>query len=197
HELILVDGGSSDTTISLSKPLVDQDLTSKSGRARQMNRGAAVAENEVLLFLHADTQLPADTVQQIDVVLKGYMKVWGRFDVTLSGENFMFRVIERMINLRSCLTGVATGDQAIFVRRAVFEQFGGYAQIPLMEDVALSKTLRSISRPCCIKSPVVTSSRRWEEHGIFKTIGLMWWLRFQYFIGIDPSKLANSYRYKD
>ena len=197
HEVILVDGGSSDQTLELSEPLVDKALTSKPGRARQMNSGAVMAENEVLLFLHADTQLPNDATQQIDDVLKQFMRVWGRFDLNLSGDRSMFRIIERMINLRSCITGVATGDQAIFVRRGVFELSGGYAEIPLMEDVELSKFLRTISKPCCISSPVVTSSRRWEEHGVFKTIGLMWKLRFLYFIGVDPARLADSYRYED
>lgn len=195
HELIVVDGGSSDQTLQLSEPLVDHAIQSHPGRARQMNRGAALASNETLLFLHADTRLPDDATQQIDAALNRTMKVWGRFDVRLSGERFIFRIIERMINLRSCLTGVATGDQAIFVRRGIFELFGGYAEIPLMEDVELTKSLRTISRPCCIDSPVVTSSRRWEEHGIVKTIWLMWRLRFLYFVGADPTRLAVSYRY--
>jgi len=194
HEVIVVDGGSDDQTWQLSEPLVDHAIQSHPGRARQMNRGAALASNEILLFLHADTRLPDDATQQIDAALNCTMKVWGRFDVRLTGQPFMFRVIERMINQRSCITGIATGDQAIFVRRAVFELFGGYAEIPLMEDVELTKSLRSISWPCCIKSAVVTSSRRWEKNGIVKTIWLMWRLRFLYFIGVDPRKLAASYR---
>ncbi len=197
HELIVVDGGSDDQTLQLSEPFVDHAIQSHPGRARQMNRGAALATNEILLFLHADTRLPDDAEQQIDAALNRTMKVWGRFDVRLSGEHFMFRVIEWMINLRSCITGVATGDQAIFVRRGIFKLFGGYAEIPLMEDVEFTKSLRTISRPSCINSPVVTSSRRWETDGIVKTIWLMWRLRFLYFIGVDPRKLAASYRYKN
>jgi rSAM/selenodomain-associated transferase 2 len=195
HEVIVVDGGSTDQTMQLAEPLVDQIIQSASGRAHQMNCGAALASHEILLFLHADTRLPSDAAQQIDTTLGRSMNVWGRFDVTLSGVHFMFRVIERMINLRSRLTGVATGDQAIFVRRGVFELFGGYAEIPMMEDVEFSKCLRTISKPCCIHSPVVTSSRRWEEHGIFKTVLLMWRLRLLYFIGVAPEKLAANYRY--
>lgn len=195
HELIVVDGGSDDQTLQLAEPLVDHAIESPAGRARQMNSGAALAAREILLFLHADTRLPDDAAHQIDAALNRTMKVWGRFDVRLSGRHFMFRVIERMINLRSCISGVATGDQAIFVRRGVFELFGGYAEIPLMEDVELAKSLRSISRPCCINSPVVTSSRRWEEYGIIKTIWLMWRLRFLYFIGVDPQRLVDIYRY--
>lgn len=194
HEVILVDGGSSDQTLKLAKPLVDHALQSKLGRALQMNNGAVMATNDILLFLHADTRLPRDATQQIERALNRMMNVWGCFDVNLSGSRFMFRVIERMINLRSRLTRVATGDQAIFVRRGVFELFGGYAEIPLMEDVELSKTLRTISKPCCIKSPVVTSSRRWEEYGTFKTVLLMWRLRLLYFFGRSPELLAKLYR---
>jgi len=197
HEVILVDGGSSDGTLAHSELLVDQALSTKSGRAHQMNRGAAAATNEVLLFLHADTRLPSDAAQRINESMDRIMRVWGRFDVKLSGKHFMFRLIERMINLRSCVTGVATGDQAIFVRRGIFELFGGYSEIPIMEDVELTKSLRTISRPCCIDSPVVTSSRRWEENGIMRTVVLMWRLRFLYFIGADLSKLASSYHYED
>lgn len=194
-ELIVVDGGSDDQTLQLSEPLVDHTIETYAGRATQMNVGAALASNEVLLFLHADTHLPNDAHQQINNSLNRTMKVWGRFDVRLSGEHFMFRIIEKMINLRSCLTGVATGDQAIFVRKGVFDLFGGYAEIPIMEDIELTKTLRTISKGCCIRSSAITSSRRWEEHGIFKTVGLMWRLRLQYFLGGDPRKLADSYRY--
>lgn len=191
----MVDGGSDDHTLELADPLVDHAIQAAPGRAKQMNSGAALASNEILLFLHADTYLPNDAHQQINSALNRTMKVWGRFNIVLSGEHFIFRIIERMINLRSCLTGVATGDQAIFVRRGVFELFGGYAEIPIMEDVELTKTLRTISRGCCIKSPADTSSRRWEEHGIFKTILLMWRLRLQYFLGDRAEKLADSYRY--
>lgn len=193
----MVDGGSDDQTLPLSESFADHAIQSTPGRARQMNHGAALANNEILLFLHADTRLPDDASQQIDAALNRTMKVWGRFDVRLTGQHFMFRVIEWMINRRSCLTGVATGDQAIFVRRGVFEIFGGYAEIPLMEDVEFTKSLRTISRPCCIKSAVVTSSRRWEKNGIVKTIWLMWRLRFLYFIGVDPRRLAASYRYEN
>lgn len=194
-EVIVVDGGSDDHTLELAESLVDHAIQATPGRARQMNCGAALASNEILLFLHADTYLPDEAQQQINDALNRTMKVWGRFNLKLSGEHFMFRIIERMINLRSCFTGVATGDQAIFVRRGVFELFGGYAEIPIMEDVELTKTLRTISRGCCIKSPAITSSRRWEEHGIFKTILLMWRLRLQFFLGAHPEKLSENYRY--
>ena len=194
HEVILVDGGSSDQTLKYVEPLVDQVVQSSPGRALQMNCGAVVASHEILLFLHADTRLPRDAIQQIDRSLSRTMNVWGRFDLALSGERFIFRVIERMINLRSRLTGVATGDQAIFVRKGIFELFGGYAEIPLMEDVELSKMLRTISKPCCIRSQVVTSSRRWEKYGIFKTMILMWRLRLLYFMGHTPAALAKYYR---
>ncbi len=194
-EVIVVDGGSDDQTLGLAAPRVDHAVQTQPGRARQMNYGAALATNEILLFLHADTALPDGADQLINRELSPTKRVWGRFDLRLSGDHFMFRVIERMINLRSRLSGVATGDQAIFVKKAVFDLVGGYAEIPLMEDIALTKTLRTLSRGCCIRPPVVTSSRRWERHGIFKTIRLMWWLRLQYLLGRDPVRLADSYRY--
>ncbi len=196
HEVIVVDGGSCDQTRQRSESLVDHLIQSHPGRALQMNSGAALANNDIFLFLHADTRLPDNAVAQIEGALMHRAKVWGRFDVRLSGQHLMFRLIERMINLRSCLTGVATGDQAIFVRRDIFKQVGGYAEIALMEDVAFTKSLRIISKPSCIKSAVVTSSRRWEEQGIFKTIWLMWRLRLLYFTGVDPQRLATSYRYR-
>ena len=192
HEVIVVDGGSHDETVSISKPLADKVIMSESGRARQMNKGVAESTNEVLWFLHADTSIPENVIETIQESLNKYE--WGRFNIKLSGSNFLFRIIENMINIRSCLSCVATGDQGIFIKRNTFDSIGGYPEIPLMEDVALSKKLKTISQPACIKETLTTSSRRWEKKGIIKTILLMWYLRFLYWIGVTPAKLAKLYR---
>jgi rSAM/selenodomain-associated transferase 2 len=193
HEVIVVDGGSADATIKIAKPYADKVIEAPRGRARQMNAGARFAQGDVLLFLHADTVLPNCADRAISNAFHKQDRVWGRFDVRMSGRHPLLRLVERTMNLRSRLTGIATGDQAIFVRRRVFEQTGGYANIPLMEDVALSRALRRISRPACIKKRAITSSRRWERHGIVRTMGKMWLLRLRYFFGADPARLARCY----
>ena len=192
HEVIVVDGGSDDETVSISKSLADKVIIFDSGRARQMNKGVAESTNEVLWFLHADTSISENAIKTIQESLNKYD--WGRFNIKLSGSHFLFRIIEKMINIRSCLSGVATGDQGIFVKRKTFESVGGYSEIPLMEDVALSYKLKTISQPACNKKTLTTSSRRWENNGIIKTILLMWYLRFLYWIGVAPDKLAKLYR---
>ncbi len=196
HELILVDGGSHDETIAIGRPLVDVLLESPPGRAWQMNLGAEVASGEVLLFLHADTLLPAGGDRFISESLMS--RSWGRFDVHLSGMHWMLRVVERMMNWRSCLTGIATGDQGIFVEHRLFEQIGGFPLLPLMEDLALSKLLkRAAGRPACVRTPLVTSSRRWEQYGVLRTILLMWHLRLAWFLGVPAQRLARRYRYEN
>ncbi|MFO7787083.1 MAG: TIGR04283 family arsenosugar biosynthesis glycosyltransferase [Halospina sp.] len=192
-ELIIADGGSEDGTAEAAAGLYDQWVDAPRGRARQMNAGAAAATGELLLFLHADTWLPADALQWLERFAASN-RLWGRFDVRLSGDRPLFRVIAWFMNQRSRLTGVATGDQAIFVRRSLFEQVGGYEPIPLMEDVALSKALRRHSRPYCIRASVITDNRRWEVNGAWRTIGLMWRLRWAYWRGTDPEILARRYR---
>lgn len=192
-EIIVVDGGSQDNTRQLAEPLVDYFIEVSKGRAQQMNEGARHAKGKVLLFLHADTVLPNQADMRILIGLVSTGRMWGRFNVQLSGHHRMFRVIERMMNLRSCLTGIATGDQAIFIRRDLFEKIQGFPEIPLMEDIAISKQLKRLSRPLCLRDPVITSSRRWEQNGIWKTIFLMWRLRFAYSVGIKPEKLKKRY----
>ena len=195
HEVIVVDGGSSDDSVSMCSGLVDQLLNTAAGRARQMNAGALSARGDVLLFLHIDTLLPEISHDfLIKALTTGQGYVWGHFDVRLTGDHPAFRVIERMMNLRSRLSGVATGDQAIFVRRDIFEQVGGFADIPLMEDVHLSKVLCArVGRPLCLRQCVLSSSRRWEKHGIVRTVVLMWWLRLAYVLGVDPERLHRRY----
>ncbi len=192
HQVIVVDGGSHDDTVARTHGLVDQILKSKCGRAFQMNTGAEHADDEVLLFLHADTVLPDSGCSIITRVI-GEGREWGRFDVRLSGKSWLFRVIEKMMNWRSCLTSIATGDQAIFVRKSLFWEVGGYPGIKLMEDVVLSQKLRNHSKPVCLKACVTTSSRKWESNGILRTVFLMWRLRLMYSLGVPADKLAKQY----
>lgn len=194
HELILVDGGSDDDTVRLASHHVDHVLDSPAGRARQMNTGAAAANGDVLWFVHADSRIPEGAGDALLEALRCGAD-WGRFDVRLSGRDWRLRMIERMMNLRSCITGIATGDQGMFISRSLFESCGGFPAIALMEDIALSRRLRSSSRPACIPKPrLVTSSRRWESRGPLRTVWLMWRLRLAYALGTAPDTLARRYR---
>ena len=193
-EVVVVDGGSRDGTRHAAHSLCDRILDAPCGRARQMNAGARAASGHVLLFLHADTRLPSGWSRMIQDALEDRGREWGRFDVRLDGVHPMLRVVERAMNLRSRLSGIATGDQAIFVTSAAFQAAGGFPDIALMEDIALSRALRARSPPICLRAAVVTSSRRWERNGIARTIVLMWRLRLEYAFGADPEKLARLYR---
>lgn len=193
-ELIVVDGGSVDGTAQLADALADRVLVSPRGRAAQMNAGAAASQGRVLLFLHADTTLP-DTALQVVATAIDNGASWGRFDVHIDGGHPLLRIVECMMNRRSRLTGIATGDQAIFVRRDVFEGAGGYPDLPLMEDIALCSALKRMAPPACLHEVVVTSARRWEKHGVLRTILLMWRLRAAFFFGADPQYLAQRYGY--
>jgi rSAM/selenodomain-associated transferase 2/rSAM/selenodomain-associated transferase 1 len=194
-ELVVADGGSQDETWAIARAHADQLVLAQRGRAAQMNAGASCSSGDVLLFLHADTELPPAADALIDAAL-AHGAHWGRFDVRIDGPEAALRLVERLMNWRSRWTGVATGDQAIFVRRDVFEACGGYADLALMEDVELSKRLRRGSRPACLREPVVTSARRWQRHGVWRTIALMWRLRLEYFLGADPRRLALRYGYQ-
>ncbi len=193
HEVIVVDGGSRDATCSLAEPLADLVLEAPCGRATQMNAGAAAARGDILVFLHADTSLPAGAASAIAGGLERSARAWGRFDVAIAGTDPLLPVVARLMNARSRLTGIATGDQAIFARRAAFERAGGFPRIALMEDVALSKALKRQSPPLCLRERVTTSGRRWEKHGTLRTIVLMWRIRLAYALGADPSRLARRY----
>ena len=192
-QLIVADGGSCDATVAHATPWVDILTDAPRGRAAQMNAGARHATAPNLLFLHADTALPKDALALIDHALRD--AAWGRFDITLTGTHPMLRVIAAMMNWRSRISGIATGDQAIFVRRDVFNQLGGFAPIALMEDIELCSRLKKISVPACLKQRVISSGRRWQRHGVWRTIWLMWRLRFAYFCGADPHALAVQYGY--
>jgi rSAM/selenodomain-associated transferase 2 len=188
HEVIVADGGSDDGSREIATPLCDAVLLAPRGRARQMNAGAAAAGGDVLVFLHADTRLPAGAEQDILGAAASYL--WGRFDVAIEGRHPLLPVVARAMNLRSRITGIATGDQAIFVRREAFE---GFPDIALMEDVAFSKSMKRRGPPACLRSRVLTSGRRWEARGVLRTVVLMWRLRLLYFSGVRPERLARLY----
>jgi rSAM/selenodomain-associated transferase 2 len=193
-EVIVADGGSSDATAELARPLADRVIAAPRGRAAQMNVGAAAAQGDVLLFLHADTRLPesADRLVLDGIARSG--RVWGHFNVRIDGGGLL-RVVAIMMNARSRLTGVATGDQAMFMTRAAFDGVGGFPPIALMEDVALSARLKRSGRPLALRAFVTTSARRWRQHGTLRTVLLMWRLRLRFFLGADPAKLARQYGY--
>ena len=192
-EVIVVDGGSSDSSAALAAPLTDRLLSAPRGRASQMNAGAAVARGAVLLFMHADCALPAGGDRLIADGLRASGRRWGRFDVSLRGAHPLLPVIACMMNWRSRLTGIATGDQGVFVTRDLFDAAGGFPPIPLMEDIALSKILKSHGAALCLRERIAASGRRWEERGVPGTIVLMWRLRLAYFLGADPARLALRY----
>jgi rSAM/selenodomain-associated transferase 2 len=192
-EVVVVDGGSRDATRAIAAPLADRLLEAARGRAAQMNAGARASTGEILIFLHADTVLPANAAALASDGVASSGRAWGRFDVTIAGSDPMLAVVAFLMNARSRLTGIATGDQAMFMRRGAFEQCGGFPAIPLMEDVAMSRALKRLSPPLCLREPVRTSGRRWERLGTLRTILLMWRLRLAYFMGADPVTLARRY----
>ena len=193
-EVIVVDGGSTDTTMAIAVPWADAVIASHSGRARQMNAGAARARGEVLLFLHADTELPPMADQHVLDALRCEARGWGRFDVQINGASRMLRVVALLMNVRSRWSGIATGDQAIFLRRALFDAVGGFPDQPLMEDIEVSRRLRAMSAPVCLRAQVCTSGRRWETRGVWRTIFLMWRLRWRYWRGESAASLAEAYK---
>jgi rSAM/selenodomain-associated transferase 2 len=195
-EVIVVDGGSRDATVERAQLRADRVVLAPRGRALQMNAGAERASGDVLLFLHADTRLPAEAARLVLNGLDQSRRVWGRFDVKIDGRSRLLPVVAWLMRLRSRLTGIATGDQAIFLRREAFQVVGGFPTIALMEDIAICKRLKRLGRPLCLRACVTTSGRRWEKHGVLSTILLMWRLRFAYFLGADPKQLARQYGYE-
>jgi rSAM/selenodomain-associated transferase 2 len=193
REVIVIDGGSADETRGLAEPLADRVIAAPRGRAAQMNAGAAVANGEVLLFLHADTRLPENADKLVRDALASSHRVWGRFDVGFT--DGALPLIAWMMNLRSRFTGIATGDQAMFMTRDVFERAGHFPEIALMEDIALSARLKRLSRPICLPARVTASPRRWQKHGTTRTVLTMWRLRLAYFFGARPNALAAIYGY--
>jgi rSAM/selenodomain-associated transferase 2 len=192
-EVIVADGGSRDGTAERARPHADAVITAPRGRASQMNAGAACARGEILLFLHADTRLPDAADALVVDGLKRTRRGWGRFDVAIAGRHPLLKVVAFLMNWRSRLTGITTGDHAIFVTRSLYTAAGGYPDIALMEDIELSKRLKRFGPPLCLKHRLITSGRRWEERGVLRTILLMWRLRLAYWLGADPAKLAVRY----
>ena len=194
-EIILADGGSSDRTTEVARPLCDRLVVAPRGRAPQMNAGAAVASGDILLFLHLDTALPVGGLERIRAGMRATGRVWGRFDVHIRGAHPLLPMVAALMNLRSRATGIATGDQAIFMTRDAFRRVGGFPEIALMEDIALSRRLKRETLPLCLAAKVSTSGRRWDRNGFWRTVVLMWRLRLRYFFGADPADLARAYGY--
>ncbi len=196
--ILVVDGGSTDGSRDAVRAAMDTEGTpvrlirAERGRARQMNAGAAEARASILLFLHADTGLPPNAARKIEAALRTGA-VWGCFDVRLDSPRPLLRTVAWLMNRRSAFTGICTGDQGIFIRRDIFARLGGYAPIPLMEDIEISRRLKRVSPPARIRVPVVASARRWERGGVLRTILLMWRLRLLYWLGVPPDRLARHY----
>jgi rSAM/selenodomain-associated transferase 2 len=198
-EIIIVDGGSTDGTLSLARDFCANTanarvMTAPQGRARQMNEGAKASEGDILMFLHADTRLPAQAARIVERALAKPTAVAGRFNVRFDTPSPWGRVVSSFMNYRSRLTSIVTGDQALFVRRQVFELLGGFSEIPLMEDIEFSRRLQQAGRIVALRDTVVTSFRRWHTQGPLRTIVLMWTLRFLYWVGVSPHQLARVYR---
>jgi len=193
HEVIVVDGGSTDATRTLASGHCDRVISSPPGRARQQNAGAQIARGDVFWFVHADTRISQAAAEELLACLAQQPECWGRFDIRFESSRPALRVIAACMNLRSRLTAIATGDQGLFVSREYFQRLHGFVDQALMEDVELTRRLKRIAPPLCLRSPIVTSSRRWETHGILRTVLLMWWLRAAYFFGVDPQRLARWY----
>src|ERR1700735_1846750 len=190
-EIIVAGGGRRDGTAALAQPCADRVIMAPRGRGAPMNAGAALGRGDALLFLHADTTLPDNADRLIDAALAN--RAWGRFDLRIAGRHPLLAIVARMINWRSRLTGIATGDQAIFVTRTAFMAVGGFPDLPLMEDIAIARRLKRLCRPFCIATPAITSGRRWEHNGVVRTILLMWRLRLSYYLGVEPALLAALY----
>lgn len=195
-EIIVSDGGSQDNTAYIAQRFADRVISAPRGRGAQMNEGARAARGYILLFLHADTRLPPDADTQILYGRGRDTSVWGRFDVDIDGHHRLLPMVAALMNWRSRASGIATGDQAMFVTREAFARVGGFPEIALMEDVEMSRQLKRIAPPLCLRARVTTSGRRWEEHGVLRTIWLMWRLRLAYYFGANPAELARRYGYQ-
>ncbi len=193
HEIIVVDGGSTDDSVLAAENLGCKCIKTKASRGYQLHLGANTSINEILVFLHADTLMPLTATSRISTELDNQNAYWGRFNVTFTNKKLMFKVIAWLMNKRSCITGIVTGDQTVFVKRKTYFDCGGFADIPIMEDIEFSKRLKKYSQPICLNQNVITSSRKWEKKGIARTIFLMWTLRIRYFFGASPHKLVKQY----
>jgi len=192
-EVIVVDGGSSDRSRDEARPRCASLLVAPCGLARQMNAGAAAAKGDALVFVHADTLVPPGFAGDIAAALDDPAVVGGRFDLRLDDDAPLLRFIGWLISARSRLSRTGTGDQAIFVRRAVFERLGGYRDIAVCEDLDLSRRLKRAGRVACLRSRVTTSARRWRKHGVLATTMRMWFIRAAFLLGVPPARLAHLY----
>jgi len=193
HELIIVDGDSQDGSFQAALPWADKVLSSPKGRGQQLHLGAQAAQGDTLLFLHIDTRLPPQADQLIHTALQQSDRVWGHFKVSLSGQHPLFPLIAQLMNLRACLTAMVTGDHCLFVQNTAYQDCGGFPAVSLMEDLHLSKRLKRLSKPLCLPQTVITNSRRWQQHGVIRTIMTMWWMRLAWFFGVDEDRLARWY----
>ncbi len=193
HEIIVVDGGSTDNSVLAAEKLGCKCINTKASRGYQLHVGANASTYETLVFLHADTLLPLTATNSINTALDNLNASWGRFNVMFTNKKLIFRVIAWLMNKRSCITGIVTGDQTLFIKRKTYFDCGGFADIPIMEDIEFSKRLKKHSPPICLSENVITSSRKWEQQGVIKTIMLMWRLRLSYFFGASTEKLARQY----
>lgn len=191
-EVILVDGGSRDGSLAIARAAGFRVLESAAGRARQMNAGAEQSSGDALLFLHADTRLPEGALIAVTQALR--QRPWGRFDVRIAGKPQTLRLVAALMNWRSRLTGIATGDQALFMTRQAYAAVGGFPEQPLMEDIDICRALKTLGKPACLPLRVLTSGRRWEQRGVWRTIALMWWLRWRYWLGAPVEEVARAYR---
>jgi len=196
HLVVVSDGGSTDGTAALATPFADRIVQTTAGRAHQMNAGADAGRAmgaEVFVFLHADTILPRNALDAVAAAVGGSRHAWGRFDVRIDGRSRWLPLIAALMNARSRLSGIATGDQAMFATAAAFATAGGFPEWPLMEDVGLSRALKAVSPPAALRAKVTTAGRRWDANGAWSTILLMWWLRLRFFLGTKPERLVASY----
>lgn len=201
HLVIVADGGSADATIERALPFCDSAVRAPRGRARQMNAGAAAADAipvatgpiDAYLFLHADTRLPDHAIEQLTHAIATGVRCWGRFDVRIAGHSRWLPLVAALMNIRSRLTGIATGDQAIFLSRDAFKAVGGFPDWPLMEDIGMSRALKRLTPPAALRARVITSGRRWDANGPLRTIVFMWWLRLRFALGAAPETLAARY----
>ncbi len=193
HEVIVVDGGSTDQSVVIAEQIGCICISTNPSRGHQLHIGAKKSSNQILVFMHADTLLPPSGLGNIRNVMEKANNYWGRFNVVFTNQKLVFKVIAWFMNKRSCLTGIVTGDHTFFMKREIYFNSGGFSDIPIMEDIELSKKLRKYSRPVCLSEKVITSSRKWEQQGVLKTILLMWYLRLLFYVGVPAEKLAKRY----
>jgi rSAM/selenodomain-associated transferase 2 len=194
-ELIVVDGGSQDNTVELAKQMGVKVISSPiSGRAQQMNIGAVAARGDILLFLHADTQLPQNYQKIVQLTLAKEKVIAGAFELAIDGQQWSLRLVEKMVNWRSHFLSLPYGDQAIFLDKKVFQDLGGFANLPIMEDFEFVQRLKRRGKIAIVPVAVLTSGRRWQKLGVFKTTLINQLIIVGYYLGISPARLRHFYQ---